>query len=97
MPITPAPAPISTMRHVAKSATSTPLSDIPAGSHVQLAGSDLDQPTTNALQAMGLRPDESVVVCKSGEPTIVQLDGAMGRKIGLAQRVAHSIIVNIAT
>jgi hypothetical protein len=72
-----------------------PLASAPCGVRARLcdAGSDAAQSAT--LAAMGVTPDEVLVVHRSGEPTIVSLGGWRGRRIGLSARTARTLIVSI--
>jgi len=72
---------------------SLPLSGAPQGARVRLQGVALDSATLGALAAMGLEAAEDLEVRKQGEPTIVAVGGPLGRRIGLAGRLASRISV----
>ncbi|RMD65634.1 MAG: hypothetical protein D6824_02285 [Planctomycetota bacterium] len=78
---------------LARSSSPLPLSGVPEGARVRLEQTSLDRAAARALMAMGLDATEAFEVRKQGEPTIVTVGGALGRRIGLAGRLASRISV----
>lgn len=71
------------------------LAAAPRGSRARLLDAGADEAQSAALAAMGVTPDEVLVVHRSGEPTIVSLGTWRGRRIGLTARAARELIVTI--
>ncbi len=71
------------------------LAAAPCGSRARLLDAGADVAQSAALAAMGVTPDEVLVVHRSGEPTIVSLGTWRGRRIGLSARAARELIVAI--
>jgi len=72
------------------------LAQAPVGARARLLdlpGAAEEQDAT--LGAMGVTPDEVLVVHQSGEPTIVSLGVWDGRRIGLSLKIARDLLVVI--
>lgn len=70
------------------------LTQLTRGQSARLDSSSLAIAETEALRAMGLRPDCELRVCKMGEPCIVSIGSkAGGCRIALARRLADHLHV----
>lgn len=74
------------------------LSDCRRGDCGVVRSIDVDPRQSAALQAMGLRANSRVRVCRLGEPCIVEVvgRGGMSRRIGLARGIASRVVVGPA-
>ena len=70
------------------------LTQLSRGQSARLDSSSLASSETEALRAMGLRPECELRVCKLGEPCIVSIGSkAGGCRIALARRLAEHLHV----
>jgi Fe2+ transport system protein FeoA len=67
-----------------------PLSGLPEGTTARLRDSDLEDSDRDLLTGLGLVPDRSLVVCKTGSPCIVMVRGV---RVGLSTAIAERLLV----
>ncbi|HVZ93222.1 MAG TPA: FeoA family protein [Phycisphaerales bacterium] len=78
--------------------TTSTLSRLRPGQSGVVVDSRLSEDDAAALRAMGLRPSARIVLCRSGEPCIVRVDGGLGCtcRIGLAKPLADRVIIELS-
>jgi Fe2+ transport system protein FeoA len=73
-----------------------PLTQLKRGERGVVTEARTDDDSKALLGAMGLRPNEPILLCRHGEPCIVLTGACESCRIGLTRKLADRVFVEVA-